>query len=84
MDKENFLMQMEIFLREILKMIKLMEKAFIHMRMDLNMLVNGSTIYNKDKELKLGLTVQSLKALTMKVENTDKVFVFYLRKILMV
>lgn len=57
-------------------MIKLMEKAFIHMQMDLNMKVNGSMIYNTDKELKLGLTVQSLKALTMKAENTDKVFIF--------
>jgi hypothetical protein len=53
-----------------------MEKAFIHMQMDLNMKVNGSMIYNTDKELKLGLTVQSLKALTMKAENTDKVFIF--------
>ena len=84
MVKVNFTILMEIFILVILKMIKLMEEGSIHIRMDLNMKVNGSMIYNTDKELKLGLTVQCFKEPTMKVENTDKVFIFDLRKILMV
>jgi hypothetical protein len=50
-------MLMEMFLKEIGKMIKLMEKVFIFTEMELVILENGLRINNMEQDLRNGLTI---------------------------
>ena len=53
-------------------MVKLMEKVFIHRRMDLLIMENGKMICNKDKVKKHGLISLILKARISKVPSMVK------------
>lgn len=67
---------MEICMKEILKTIEFKDMVFILMLTDLNIQENGKMIYNMAKVQKLGLMVQNLKEIMMKVEKKDKVLNF--------
>ena len=62
-------MQMEIFMTEIGKMIKLMDMGSILMQMVLSMLDIGMTINSMGRELKLGQMVHVIKGAINQVKN---------------
>jgi hypothetical protein len=64
--KENIGTLMVIIMKVIGSMIKLMEKVYIHLQMDLAILGNGKMICSMDKEKKLGkIILTSLENMLM-------------------
>jgi len=52
-------------------MIKQMERVFIHMLMELNIMVSGRMISSMDLELRAGLMVQSTRVIILKGRKMD-------------
>jgi hypothetical protein len=73
MEKENFCMQIKLYMREIGNLIRLMDMEFLSTQTRLDILANGKMTFNMDMEKKIGLMVQYIKEISKKVKSTDKV-----------
>lgn len=62
---------MEMYMREIGKMIRLMGKDYINTWMELNILVIGSRINNMEREKKCGQMGHFMKEITLWVKNME-------------
>jgi hypothetical protein len=71
-DKESFTMLMEIFMKEIGLMIKLMEKGLIFIKTVPNTKESGEMINSMGSGLRPGQMEQSMKASTVKGRKTEK------------
>lgn len=71
--KENLLTSTEIFMREIGKMTRLRVKVYIVIIMEQNMKVSGLMITSTGSELKRGLTVVNMKAVTFRGRRMARV-----------
>ena len=74
MEKEYYIIQMEIFTKDNGLMTKQMEKGLIRIQMGLNILVNGKMINNMVLEFNSGLMDKSMKEIIRMEQKQEKEF----------